>query len=240
MKSYIEFINEDWKDDLTKEFSELSDSIITKDEIEDYFLELVDDGFSFTCYFRMGYINSDNCLNALSKKVEILQQNCFPFYVITLRKEFSKDNSISQMKKKMEVYTKYMNTIEINSNRLSNLQKDIKLIKIESSISNDILIFSIILKIEKNITSNNLEIGSVKKRANRSTYTKIFDIISSNKIFDIGTCVDGKSIEFSLKDEYIYLSADKIITAIINKSYDIKNVKLHKIGDDKYKITVFE
>jgi len=237
--NYHHFINEDWKSDLflkTKEF--IRDSI-TEDEIEDYFLELIDVGFIFTIKMEIMHF-SGHQYHSISKKIDSLHK-CYPVYRINLNKSSKnivKTNvlyDVEQTQEELKTYDRYIDLYKIAFNRIISLHSNLEIISNEVKFSNAFIGFNCLLKIDREIPKNFVELRDVK---NRDFYLMIMRALSNNKIFSVVSSksifkknIIVKSISDVSNDNYYINILQRIV-----KNYGIVN----KIDKDTYEITMLE
>jgi len=88
-------INENWQSELKEGAIELIKDYITPDEIEDYFLDLRDIGFTFNTDLLIGY-GDKNSFRVVDQKRDIIQNQCYPYYrvkVVKVVKDITSSNT---------------------------------------------------------------------------------------------------------------------------------------------------
>lgn len=89
LQKYCDYIKEssnDWKSDLMSSTENLisNSNLITKDQIEDYFLELIDSKFEYICNLDVVISNGQK----VSRKIDFTSNKCYPEYNVKLSRDF--------------------------------------------------------------------------------------------------------------------------------------------------------
>jgi hypothetical protein len=223
----------DWHKSLANTSKEILNSIATKDEIEDFFLELLDAGSVLNITNKHGYFTTH--FTGISKLSDLHDHECYPFYDISVNNTIDIGSSIEESIKKLNQYKIFINKID-------SIQKRI-LHKSEFEI-----VDSYILMETNSIRSRILVKAKIRLDAiddthkSRSTQDKIVHILSTNKIFRDVRIVSN-SIYFTVNSNMTSQDPDRIVNSIFKK-FDTK-VTIRKINTEvgqknlsRYKIEI--
>ncbi len=226
-------INEDWQSDLKDRIKSICNPIISKEEIEDVFLELIDMGFSFSSTMQPGYM-ANYSFQGVGRKIDLVNHSCYPFFRITLRKETDLGNSLSQSKEKLRLYDGYINSIKVALKRINSDKKDVEIINSKVSLQNSNIIFDILLKI-------NSRLGSINnpEKPMLSSFEKVRNTLSRNPLFKI--------LKVGIDCIYISPTKDRAdigqILSNILRRFEVNNsltIKTYELKDNTYKIVILE
>jgi len=208
---YNEFINESWESDLLSKTEDLISSDISKEEIEDYFLEFIDDKFSIKIDLKIMYSGKmmadgeihDDVYDNATKKSNIISHKCFPIYEISLRKSISYDGDTNplEVQKKLKIYDKYIDMYRIACDRIVSLHI-VENIYDRVNFENNSIQFIFRIKINKRIPKNFVEVSN--KVISKDPYIMLLAKISSNAIFSIESQKAGKYLIIDVRDDRRY------------------------------------
>jgi len=229
-------INENWQSELKEGAIELIKDHITPDEIEDYFLDLRDIGFTFNTDLLIGY-GEKNSFRIVDQKRDIVQNQCYPCYRVRVNKDITSSNTLNSTKKKLEFFTNVVNKYQLAFDRISSIH-DTEVVAEQCDINNNGIRLEFKLKINVEIPKNYGEISPKRKALieRKMPYTRVMSILTNNKIFNIIKGVQDKSITFEV--DYDNPDADRIVRSIFRLFNN--SIQLRKIEDKRYEITILK
>lgn len=230
-------INENWQAELKEGAIELIKDYITPDEIEDYFLDLRDIGFTFDTDLLIGY--GKNNFTTVYQKRDIIQNKCYPCYRVRINKEITSSNTLNSTKKKLDFFSDVVNKYQLAFSRISIIHNT-EIIDEQCDILNNGIRLEFKLKINVEIPKNYGEL-SLKRKAlieGKMPYNRVMSVLTSNKIFNIIKGVQDKSVTFEVIESYNNPEVDMIVSKIFSKFG--KSIHLRKIGDKRYEITILK
>ena len=229
-------INENWQSELKEGAIELIKDHITPDEIEDYFLDLRDIGFTFNTDLLIGY-GEKNSFRIVDQKRDIVQNQCYPCYRVRVNKDITSSNTLNSTKKKLEFFTNVVNKYQLAFDRISSIH-DTEVVAEQCDINNNGIRLEFKLKINVEIPKNYGEISPKRKALieRKMPYTRVMSILTNNKIFNIIKGVQDKSITFEV--DYDNPDADRIVRSIFRLFNN--SIQLRKIEDKRYEITMLK
>lgn len=229
-------INENWQSELKEGAIELIKDHITPDEIEDYFLDLRDIGFTFNTDLLIGY-GEKNSFRIVDQKRDIVQNQCYPCYRVRVNKDITSSNTLNSTKKKLEFFTNVVNKYQLAFDRISSIH-DTEVVAEQCDINNNGIRLEFKLKINVEIPKNYGEISPKRKALieRKMHYTRVMSILTNNKIFNIIKGVQDKSITFEV--DYDNPDADRIVRSIFRLFNN--SIQLRKIEDKRYEITILK
>lgn len=239
---YLEFINENWQ----QEYKEIVNSIFKKnidvDEIEDCFMSLIDDGFSFTSEKKYGYF--DGFFQGVGRKEDLSTKMCFPFISIRLQRSFESFSSDFNLTKSyLKRYEGFINDVEIACKRISN--KNIEIVNRRVYIENSSIKFEILLKINQRLPpfQDQVYISPIDRIKNKIINNKLLSITDTGKDkfrFKVNRDI-LKSKDIMPDREQVTKQLDDIVKSIFNRDKLMNmgiETTLSKIGEDEYEIKV--
>lgn len=229
-------INENWQAELKESAIELIKDYITPDEIEDYFLDLRDIGFTFNTNLLIGYGEKNN-FRIVGQKADIIQNQCYPCYRVNIGKDIISSNTLNNTKKKIEFFADVINKYQLALDRISSIHNT-EIVEERCMIGNDGIILEFKLRINVKISKNYGEISPKRKALieRKMPYNVIMATLTSNKIFNIIKGVQDKSVTFEV--DYDNPNVDRIVRRIFSNMGE--SIHLRKIEDKRYEITIVE
>lgn len=239
-------INENWQAELKEGAIELIKDYITPDEIEDYFLDLRDIGFTFNTDLLIGY-GEKNSFRTVDQKRDIVQNQCYPCYRVRVNKDISSSNTLNSTKKKLEFFTNVVNKYQLAFDRISSIH-DTEIVAEQCDITNNGIRLEFKLKINVEIPKNygrggGQHLGDISPKRKalieaKMPYYGVMAVLTSNKIFNIIKGVQDKSVTFEVIESYNNPAVDMIVDRIFSKFSD--SIHLRKISDKRYEITIIK
>jgi len=243
IKKYTNFtlINEDWKGDFIKNLKE--NPVINETDIEDYFTELTDEGFTLIAHHDVEY-KKDNISQSVVRKSDLSNNRCYLTYKLNLRKVII-INSIQSFQMYIQKSNLYVDMFNSAFNRM--VKSIDAVFKLEESAlhiglnENGIILFSVKIFLKDYINNINLKSIGIK-----TPYYRLFYSFLNNKSFTID---DDKSYDNNLylkanDDIFGKISVEKMekIVQSIFKSYpnNIPVFKVTEVDKHEYLISILE
>lgn len=229
-------INENWQAELKEGAIELIKDYITPDEIEDYFLDLRDIGFTFNTDLLIGY-GEKNSFRVADQKADIIQNQCYPCYRVRVNKYITSTNTLNSTKKKLEFFTDVVNKYQVAFDRISSIHNT-EVVAEQCDITNNGIRLEFKLKINVDIPKNYGQISPRRKALieRKMPYARVMDVLTNNKIFNIIKGVQDKSVTFEVM--YNKPDVDRIVRSIF-RVFD-NSIQLRKIEDRRYEINILK
>lgn len=224
---YTEFINENWQVEFNQSVKEIIKSVVTKNDIEDVFLELTDIGFNIIVDYKSGYF--DGWLIGIGKKSDLVLHDCYPFVKVELISQHDREESnFDNTQRKLKDISNYINKIKIACDRLLHQRSNMQLVKDHVNIGTAVK-FTLLFRINNKLVPYSSD--DVEKY---SPIHKIVNNISNNKLFTLGVVTDNE-VYFTCKDRP---GIREIVLSIFDKLIRSGRIRVLEVGELEYKIEI--
>lgn len=238
----------DWRGVSRSVISEMTKKEISHEEIEDFFLDIIEDN-DIKCIFSIkdyiGIKKGQGYPDTLNKKIQLFDKNCISFYQIMLQCKFSETYTPL---KKIKIFEKYV--LKINSS-VSRIEKILnkKILFNNISFSNDSVVLNLIIQVlnidsfsifddldkKKIKKSDDVEVDTRRSGRQYKVVQSFSDKLKGNSVTNLFTVKDvniNKAVLVS-NDKYPNLDRDEMIEKIFGSRY-----KVEKIKEGEYLVTL--
>jgi len=216
-----------------------ANTIMSRDEVEDYFLEdFVEKGWLFKidtkAIYQQGTAKSD-VYKEVDKKIQLQNGRCFTSYKVYLSKDFNYGNSLDKVTEKLRVFESYINRVKLTLSRISALH-DVDILTTTCAIGTG-LNFTFFIKLSKPI-DRSIFVNQEKPIVLNNPYISILNTCNGFALSNI-----MRFVEKNDEEEYVIIDENDEHTnldkgAIINRLFS-KMGRVISLPNRQYKIVAF-